>query len=359
MVVVKNGKKWRGIVKVRGQYAGSRTFAYKRDAQRWVQEEVDRLRGAEDPSSFRRPFGDFLQAFHDRRKIEVRPTTYETEVHLAKRIPQEWLKQAVGTISKRQIERVLADMYADGTAYATVKRFRDVVRAVFTYLVKEGVIKDNPAHGLALPRRREQPVQMRPWSDIEWAETFVSWKERHQQAASVVLVLARTGLRWSEARALLVGDVELGEHPSVMVTKARPEGHTVSTTKSGKSRRVPLTADVAEVLRGFAEGKCPDDLLMPPMHRSRLTQQLAWAETSGERTLHDLRHTAICNWLRAGVDVATVREWAGHADLVMTSRYTHYLGLAHDALSIDKVNQLVSGINEAVGTSQVHTASNF
>ncbi|MGB4635277.1 MAG: tyrosine-type recombinase/integrase [Actinomycetaceae bacterium] len=187
----------------------------------------------------------------------------------------------------------------------------------------------------------------------------MSWKERHQQAASVVLVLARTGLRWSEARALLVGDVELGEHPSVMVTKARPEGHTVSTTKSGKSRRVPLTADVAEVLRGFAEGKCPDDLLMPPMHRSRLTQQLAWAETSGERTLHDLRHTAICNWLRAGVDVATVREWAGHADLVMTSRYTHYLGLAHDALSIDKVNQLVSGINEAVGTSQVHTASNF
>jgi len=78
------------------------------------------------------------------------------------------------------------------------------------------------------------------------------------------------------------------------------------------------------------EGRAAGDLLMPPMHRGRFTRQLDWANKAGGRTVHDLRHTAICVWIAAGVYLATVRAWAGHADLGITSRYVHHLGSEAD-----------------------------
>ena len=39
--------------------------------------------------------------------------------------------------------------------------------------------------------------------------------------------------------------------------------------------------------------------------------------------LHDMRHTFCTRLLQAGVDVATVRDLAGHSDLSVTSVYLH------------------------------------
>jgi integrase len=39
--------------------------------------------------------------------------------------------------------------------------------------------------------------------------------------------------------------------------------------------------------------------------------------------VHDLRHTAACRWLRAGVDIYTVSKLLRHASVVMSERYAH------------------------------------
>lgn len=38
---------------------------------------------------------------------------------------------------------------------------------------------------------------------------------------------------------------------------------------------------------------------------------------------HDLRHVALTNLLQCGVDIATVRDFAGHEDLSETTKYVH------------------------------------
>ena len=68
-------------------------------------------------------------------------------------------------------------------------------------------------------------------------------------------------MRWSELRAIRVRDFIEVPLPVLVVQRAAPEGVQVKTTKSGKSRRVPVADRVLPLVRGLAVGREPGDLL--------------------------------------------------------------------------------------------------
>lgn len=162
--------------------------------------------------------------------------------------------------------------------------------------------------------------------------------------ANAVWLAGWTGLRWSELRELRVADFVEVPVPRLVVRRAQPEGIGTKRPKSNKSRHVPLVDAVLPLVREMTAGKGPDDLLVTTENGARLyatafKNSTRWAETGRGRRLHDLRHTAACLWLEAGVSPTTVQAWLGHADLTTTQRYLHYLGTSADETALHRLNQ--------------------
>ena len=57
-----------------------------------------------------------------------------------------------------------------------------------------------------------------------------------------------------------------------------------------------------------------------PFKKACMRANIGWV-----RGFHDLRHFRATQWLKNGVDVRTVQELLGHADINTTMRYVHYL----------------------------------
>ncbi len=144
----------------------------------------------------------------------------------------------------------------------------------------------------------------------------------------VVLLALNTGLRRGELLGLSWEQVDL-THKLVTVT--------ASVAKSGKTRHVPLNAEALDVLmRWHKQNRKANGLVFPGRRGTAMTN----ISTSWERLVsaagltgfrfHDLRHDFASKLVMAGIDLNTVRELLGHADLKMTLRYAH---LAPDRLA--------------------------
>ena len=72
-------------------------------------------------------------------------------------------------------------------------------------------------------------------------------------------------------------------------------------------------------------------------------RQTGWSEVGRGRTLHDLRHTAACEWILRGVPLTTVQAWLGHGSIEITARYLHHLGDSADRSALQLLNAAEAG----------------
>ena len=182
-----------------------------------------------------------------------------------------------------------------------------------------------------VPRSSAQQQEMRPFRDDELEAAWQVWRGYDEQLADVMLFLGWTGLRWGEARALVVGDLLEVPSPGLLVSRSAPEGVETKSTKGRRSRRVPLADRVLPMVQAWAKDKEPNALLVTTsrgarLHRTAVLRTLHWPETGKGRRIHDLRHTAACLWLARGVDPGTVQAWLGHESIGTTNRYLTFPG---------------------------------
>lgn len=224
---------------------------------------------------------------------------------------------------------LLQYLASNATASArTIARRLSSLRRFFQYMVREGVVSDDPSARIDAPRLgRQLPGALTESEVVALLEapdvtTVLGLRDR-----CMIEVLYATGLRVSELVGLRSTQLNLRQ------------GVVRITGKGGKERLVPLGEEALAWLARYLD-KARRDLAgtAMPVHvfltsRARLmTRQGFWhlirrhAQTAGiEKHLspHTLRHAFATHLLNHGADLRVVQMLLGHSDISTTQIYTH------------------------------------
>jgi len=258
----------------------------------------------------------------------------------------------LATITPMHVQAVI-DARARAAAPATVARDFSALRAVLASAVEADLIGRSPARRVALPRVRPPARGELSPGDVEKLAGAVPGRYR-----ALILVAAVTGLRWGEAIALRVKDIDfLRRTITVAQVVEEVAGHleVVAEAKSTSSLRT-LTAppflveELAQHLALYrAESAAEQDALVfvgprgGVLRRRFGERQLGPAvERAGLApglTFHALRHAAITAMVDAGVHPRVMQGRAGHATSKLTMELYAHVPDAADRLAAQALQE--------------------
>jgi len=224
-----------------------------------------------------------------------------------------------------------------GKPYApkSIANAHGLLSSVLASAVDADLITKNVAKGAPLPSDAERE-EMTFLTRGEFYQILDALPERWRP---LVVTLVGTGMRWGEATALTVADVD-PETDLIRVVRAwkkGAEGVYLGSPKTARSRRtVKMGAEVRAVVLPLIEGRTGDELVFTSVQGQRIQAQhfrerVWWpaVQRSGiakTPRVHDLRHTHASWLLGAGVPAQVVQHRLGHESLQTTSRvYGHLL----------------------------------
>lgn len=356
MIIKRPNGKWRVQVKYKSRVVADRTFDRRGDAVRWETEQKRLLHSGEfvAPAAGRVTVRELAEEYRESRRGQVSVRAWESdESALRVHIVPAFGKLPISSFTSPLVERFLIDL-AVSRSVRTAARVRTTLRGLFRYAVRTRRLQVSPAELVPLPHpdsRTGKVVEVDPLPFPVLLEVVDEQRKVAGRYAEITLVLALTGVRFGELRGLRVRDVVSVPYPGIVVKRSVPQSGLTgavierATTKSGRSRMVPLSDLVRPVVERWAEGREPNDLLFPAPEGGYLSAQnwrraVHWNRTGLGRRPHDLRHTAASLWIAAGVDIKTVSAWLGHSTAKLTlDTYGHLMGTDADRAALDRVNK--------------------
>ncbi len=235
----------------------------------------------------------------------------------------------------------LADESEQGRRLAdsTVANIANPLRAALATAKREGLIRHNPAQGLALPHREQiadEEDEVKVFTREQLSAVLAMAPERH---GPLFELLATSGLRISEAIALQRLHLQLdADEPEVCVRRAIVR-ERIEPPKSKHGRReVRLPAPLAARLRiHFAAQPDQDSTALafpnedggaldPDNLRRRVLKPLVEEVNAPWAGFHTFRHTFASLHLRRGTNLLQLSRALGHHSAAFTlTRYTHLL----------------------------------
>ncbi|HEY8717006.1 tyrosine-type recombinase/integrase [Pengzhenrongella sp.] len=323
---------WRVKIFSEQRVIAQKSFHRLSDAKRWQADQTSKLRAGDwiDPARGRMSFARLAEEWQSSREHLAARSQETTRYLLDRDILPVLGRLPLAAISATDIELALTEMTTRGLATSTRRRALSVMRLVLDRALQDRRLATNVAKQVPLPHgnTRREPHWLSAPELGRLADTVPV------QCRPVVLFLGLSGCRFSEMAALTVGDVIETPHGlGLRVHRAAPQSKRTSravlgSTKTHRSRTVPVPAAVAEYVRCRTAGAASSDYLFPTPSgliwtntnfrlRSKWTSSTRSAGLAGT-TIHDLRHTAASLLIAAGADVKAVQVILGHASATMT-----------------------------------------
>lgn len=212
--------------------------------------------------------------------------------------------------------------------YATTSIARKVaaLKSFFHYLHANGTLAVDPAEALQAPRvEKELPRTLTPDEVGRLFAAVESDSGAGQRDLAMLHTIYSTGMRVTELVSLNIRDVDLAR------------GHVRCATQR-RERLLPLSLAAQHSLASYIEGhrrlllrRPGETALFLNHHGQRLTRQGFWLIIKGHArnagipsiTPHTLRHSFALDMLERGMELRSVQELLGHANISTTHVYKH------------------------------------
>ncbi|WP_078324296.1 site-specific integrase [Mycobacteroides salmoniphilum] len=268
--------------------------------------------------------GELAPGWLDRKKQATAPSNYRMiESAWRVHVSPSWSHRRVSEITLVDVESWISQL-CKGSGATTVLRAHGVLSGVLTDAVKSRRLAVNPAKGVEnLPRK------------VARRHIYLTADDVHRLAdeagehSGLVLTLAYTGIRWGEAIALRVSDVQFLKRRLVVSENAVQLGvdHAVGLTKGRATRDVPVPQFVLDELSKRCKDKAAHALVFAGRDGTYLPRPKSgdgWFAGAVRRaevqhvTPHDLRHTCASLAVSAGVNVLALQRMLGHKSAKVT-----------------------------------------
>jgi integrase len=260
-------------------------------------------------------------------------------------------------LEPRQVQKLYADLLAQGQAPASVRQLHAVLRRAFSQAVKWDTVARNVVALATPPRVARHEIQ--PLTAAQ-ARTLLEAARGGRLEALYVMALS-SGMRLGELLGLRWSDVDLdgGIVQVRQILVRMPSGLRFGEPKTKRSRRrISLSTGVRDSLRQHRARQATERLRLGPVWED---YDLVFANEIGKpldagnflrrdfwRALnkaglprcrfHDLRHTCATLLLQQGVHPKVVSELLGHGSIGLTlDTYSHIIPdmQQHAATTID------------------------
>jgi integrase/recombinase XerD len=231
-------------------------------------------------------------------------------------------------IGATDLRRHLLALEERGLSSRSRARALAAVRGWLKYLVREGVVREDPFVGVVQRRAPAKlPGALGRGESERLVTTTPPGARRAVRDRALLEVLYGCGLRVSEVTSLRVDRVDL------------KVGFLTVLGKGGKERAVPIGRAARDALARYLDeerprlvrGRVSPVVFVRPGGRP-ISRQAVWklikrrgmaAGLGGSVSPHTLRHSFATHLLHGGADLRVVQTLLGHADVGTTQIYTH------------------------------------
>jgi len=229
------------------------------------------------------------------------------------------------------IRAYLAFLYGRKLKKVSINRKVSSLRAFYKYLLRKGLIKNNPAQGVQTPKMEKY---MPTFLSVDEAFQVLNAAKENNSASglrdqAMLELFYSSGLRLSELAGLDTDDVNL----NAALVKVRGKGK--------KERIVPVGTQALEAIKRYLSAtenmrkefsvNLSSGALFLNVRGKRITTRsiarmvdVATFKSGIGRKIspHALRHSFATHLLEAGADLRSIQEMLGHESLSTTQKYT-------------------------------------
>lgn len=282
----------------------------------------------------------------------IRPVTMK-KYYMA----HQWLLKLIPNLTLEELDRIsyqkLLNDYASEHERQTTMDFHHHLKCAILDAVDEGLIQRDPTRKAIIKGknpREKKPKYITQYElhklidDLNLSETInMDW---------LILLIAKTGMRFSEALALTPKDFDLN-HQSLSITKTwdyKGNGGFLPTKNQSSVRKIPIdwqtVIQFAELIKYIDEKK--PIFVQGKIYNSTINDLLARHCKHVDIpviSIHGLRHTHASLLLFAGVSIASVARRLGHSNITTTQKTYLHIIQELESKDIDIIMRSLSNLN--------------